>query len=150
MTALIQAGAVSRKATDWHAIHWQKAHTIVRRLQARIVQATKAGKWHKVQALQHLLTHSLSGKALAVRRVTENPGKNTPGVDKVTWKDPESKWMAIHQMQQRGYKTRPLRRVYIPKPNGKKRPLGIPMYAAYCISYTSLLGIVLAEPVYLS
>jgi RNA-directed DNA polymerase len=97
----------------------------VRRLQARIVQAAKAGKWHKVQALQHLLTHSFSGKALAVRRVTENPGKNTPGVDRVTWKDPEAKEMAIHQMQQRGYKALPLRRVYIPKSHGKKRPLGI-------------------------
>jgi RNA-directed DNA polymerase len=79
-----------------------------------------------VQALQHLLTHSFSGKALAGRRVTDNQGKNTPGVDKVLWKDPESKGMAIHQIQRRGYKALPLRRVYIPKPNGKKRPLGIP------------------------
>ena len=85
-----------------------------------------------MKALQHLLTHSFSGKALAVRRVTENQGKNTPGVDKVLWKDPESKGMAIHQMQRRGYKALPLRRVYIPKSNGKKRPLGIPMSHAYC------------------
>ena len=134
MTATLLAGAAPHPMTDWHAINWPKVHQNVRRLQARIVKATKVGKWHKVQALQHLLTHSFSGKALAVRRVTENPGKNTPGVDKVTWKDPESKWMALHQMQPRGYKTRPLRRVYIPKPNGKKRPLGIPMCPAYCIS----------------
>jgi RNA-directed DNA polymerase len=126
MTAEFSAGAVSHIPTDWHSIPWKTVHETVRRLQARIVQATKAGKWHKVHALQHLLTHSFSGKALAVRRVTENPGKNTPGVDTVTWKDPESKWMAMHQMQQRGYKPQPLRRVYIPKPNGKKRPLGIP------------------------
>src|SRR5919198_92449 len=126
MTAESSAGAASHIPTDWHAIPWKKVNEHVRRLQARIVQAMKAGKWHKVQALQHLLTHSLSGKALAVRRVTENQGKNTPGVDKVTWKDPEEKWMAIHLMQQRGYKARPLRRVYIPKSNGKKRPLGIP------------------------
>jgi len=134
MTAEFSAGAVSHIPTDWHSIPWKTVHETVRRLQARIVQATKAGKWHKVHALQHLLTHSFSGKALAVRRVTENPGKNTPGVDTVTWKDPESKWMAMHQMQQRGYKPQPLRRVYIPKPNGKKRPLGIPMCPAYCIS----------------
>ena len=57
--------------------HWQTVNETVRRLQARIVKATKAGKWHKVQALQHLLTHSFSGKALAVRRVTENQGKHT-------------------------------------------------------------------------
>jgi len=61
-----------------------------------------------------------------VRRVTENQGKNTPGVDKVTWTDPVSKEMAIHQLRKRGYKALPLRRVSIPKPNGKKRPLGLP------------------------
>ena len=90
MTAESSAGAVSHISTDWHSIPWKTVNENVRRLQARIVQATKAGKWHKVHALQHLLTHSFSGKALAVRRVTENPGKNTPGVDKVTWRDPES------------------------------------------------------------
>ena len=126
MTAESSAGAASHIPTAWHAIPWKTVNENVRRLQARIVQAMKAGKWHKVQALQHLLTHSLSGKALAVRRVTENQGKNTPGVDKVIWKDPEEKWMAIHQMQQKGYKALPLRRVYIPKSHGKKRPLGIP------------------------
>jgi RNA-directed DNA polymerase len=126
MTVALSTGAVSHLSTDWHSINWGAVNETVRRLQARIVQAMKAGKWHKVQALHHLLTHSFSGKALAVRRVTENQGKNTPGVNKVTWQDPESKGMAIHQLQQRGYKARPLRRVYIPKSNGKKRPLGIP------------------------
>jgi len=126
MTAESSAGAVSHISMDWHSIPWKTVNENVRRLQARIVQAAKAGKWHKVHALQHLLTHSFSGKALAVRRVTENQGKNTPGVDNVTWKDPEEKRMAIHQMQQKGYKALPLRRVYIPKSHGKKRPLGIP------------------------
>src|SRR5262245_54299599 len=126
MTVEHSTGAASHISTDWHSIPWKTVNENVRRLQARIVQATKARKWHKVQALQHLLTHSFSGKALAVRRVTENQGKNTPGVDKVLWKGPEEKETAIHQMQQRGYKALPLRRVYIPKPNGKKRPLGIP------------------------
>jgi len=134
MTAEFSAGAVSHTSTDWHSIPWKTVNEHVHRLQARIVQATKAGKWHKVQALQHWLTHSFSGKSLAVRRVTENQGKNTPGVDKVIWNDPESKGMAIHQLQQRGYRTRPMRRVYIPKANGKKRPLGIPICPAYCIS----------------
>ena len=131
---------------DWHSIPWKTVNENVRRLQARIVQAAKAGKWHKVQALQHLLTHSFSGKALAVRRVTENPGKNTPGVDNVTWKDPEDKGMALHQMRQKGYKALPLRRVYIPKSHGKKRPLGIPMGHAYCISLQRRLGIAVVAP----
>ena len=126
MTAGTPAGAVSRNPTDWTAIHWLKAHREVRRLQARIVKAAQAGKHSKVKALQHLLTHSFSGKALAVRRVTENQGKNTPGVDRVTWNTPGAKTRAIHQLRRRGYHPQPLRRIYIPKSNGKMRPLGIP------------------------
>jgi RNA-directed DNA polymerase len=126
MMAEHSAGAVSHISTDWHSINWKAINETVRRLQARIVKATKVGKWHKVQALQYLLTHSYSGKALAVRRVTEHQGTNTPGVDQVLWTDPVSKAMAIHQLQKRGYRALPLRRVYIPKSNGKKRPLGIP------------------------
>jgi RNA-directed DNA polymerase len=59
----------------------QKAQAEVRRLQARIVKATQAGRWNKVKALQHLLTHSHSAKVLAVKRVAENEGRRTPGVD---------------------------------------------------------------------
>ena len=72
-----------------------ESNQTVRRLQARIVKATQEGRWGKVQALQHLLTHSFSGKALAVRRVTENQGKRTPGVDGVTWDTPAQKATAI-------------------------------------------------------
>ena len=120
------ASATSHEKVDWHSINWKKAHKIVNRLQARIVQATKAGKRNKVRALQRILTHSFSGKALAVKRVTENQGKNTPGVDKVLWDTPTKKSMAIQDMQSRGYTAQPLRRLYIPKANGKQRPLGIP------------------------
>jgi RNA-directed DNA polymerase len=126
MMADSSASATPHTPQDWHSIQWKPVNERVRRLQARIVKATKAGKWHKVQALQHVLTHSFSGKILAVRRVTENQGKNTPGVDRVIWHTPEKKWNAIHQLQRRGYQPRPLRRVYIPKSNGKMRPLGIP------------------------
>ena len=76
-----RAGAASHGEVDWHAIDWRRVHQNVRRLQARIVKATQAGRWGRVKALQRLLTHSFSGKALAVRRVTENQGKRTPGVD---------------------------------------------------------------------
>jgi len=126
MTTEISVGAASHGEVDWHAIDWQPVHQNVRRLQARIVKATKAGRWGKVKALQRLLTHSFSGKALAVRRVTENQGKRTAGVDGETWTTPKTKASAIHQLRHYGYQPKPLRRVYIPKKNGKKRPLGIP------------------------
>ncbi len=126
MTAAPAAGAASHATVDWHAIDWPTVHANVRRLQARIVQATRAGRWGKVKALQRLLTHSFSGKALAVRRVTENRGKHTPGVDGATWSTPAQKTRAVQTLRQRGYRPRPLRRVYIPKRNGKRRPLGIP------------------------
>ena len=128
MTAVATpAGAVSHNRVDWHAIDWQKAHTIVRRLQARIVKATQAGRWGKVKALQRLLTHSFSAKVVAVKRVTENPGKRTPGVDGELWNTPEKKAQGIRSLRQHGYRAQPLRRVYIPKGDGpKKRPLGIP------------------------
>jgi RNA-directed DNA polymerase len=127
MTAVATlAGATSHGAVDWHAIDWRKVHRNVRRLQARIVKAAQAGRWGKVKALQHLLTHSFSAKALAVKRVTENQGKRTPGVDGETWSTPRKKAQGIQSLQQRGYRSQPLKRVYIPKSNGKKRPLGIP------------------------
>ena len=93
----------------------------MRRLQARIAKAAQAGKWGKVKALQRLLTHSFGGKALAVRRVTENQGKRTAGVDGVVWDTPEKKATAIHSLKQHGYHPLPLRRVYIEKQNGKAK-----------------------------
>jgi RNA-directed DNA polymerase len=119
-------GAAPREPEGWHDIDWRAASENVRRLQARIVKAAKEGRWGKVKVLQRLLTHSFSGKALAVKRVTENQGKNTPGVDKITRTTPGSKWRAVHSLKRHGYKPLPLRRVYIPKSDGKLRPLGIP------------------------
>ena len=101
------AGAASHGAVDWHQIDWRRVHQTVRRLQARIVKATQAGRWGRVQALQRLLTHSFSGKALAVRRVTENRGKRTPGVDRETWDTPARKATAVRQLRRRGYRPRP-------------------------------------------
>jgi len=120
------ADAANREKIDWDSIDWTKHETLVNRLQSRIVKAVKAGRWGKVKALQHLLTHSLSGKLIAVERVTTNKGKNTPGVDKQLWRHKRSKEMAVEGLTQRGYKPQPLRRVLIPKKNGKMRPLGIP------------------------
>lgn len=121
------ADAPSHSAVTWHAINWRKANRTVRRLQARIVKAVQAGKRHKVRSLQRLLARSYSSRVLAVKRVTENQGKKTPGVDREIWNTPELKAKGVIRLQERYFKAKPLRRIYIPKSDGKKmRPLGIP------------------------
>ncbi len=119
-------GAASGCEVDWHSLDWAAIHQTVKRLQMRIAKATRERKYGKVKALQWVLTHSISGRAIAVKRVTENQGKKTPGVDKVVWDTPELKAEAVMSLKRRGYQPQPLRRVFIPKANGKLRPLGIP------------------------
>jgi RNA-directed DNA polymerase len=120
------AGAASGQTVSWHSINWKQVYRAVRRLQARIVKAVRAGKWHKVKALVYLLTHSFSGRALAILRVISNSGAKTPGVDGILWNTPEAKSAAFTTLRRHGYQPQPLRRVYLPKSNGKQRPLGIP------------------------
>jgi RNA-directed DNA polymerase len=126
MSVEVLACASSGPAEHWNQIDWLQCETVVRRLQARIVKATRDGRHGRVRALQWLLTHSFSGRALAVKRVTSNEGKDTSGVDGKVWRSPEAKLRAVGTLRRRGYQPRPLRRVYIPKANGKRRPLGIP------------------------
>lgn len=124
--APVGSGAASHGKTDWRQVDWRAVRRNARRLQVRIVKATQEGRSGKVKALQRLLTHSHSGRLLAVKRVTENRGRRTPGVDQELWDTPGKKAAAVPSLRQRGYEPQPLRRVYIPKSNGKMRPLGIP------------------------
>src|SRR5262245_8377965 len=139
--AATPAGAAPGLATDWHSIDWRKAHRNVRRLQARIVKAVRAGRWGKVKALVYLLTHSFAGRALAIWRVVSNSGARTPGVDQALWNTPEAKTAAFSALRRHGYRPQPLRRVYIPKSNGKMRPLGIPAMADRAMQALYLLGL---------
>ena len=143
MEPTIGTGAPSG-VQDWHDIDWSEQYRNVRRLQTRIVKATKEGRWGKVKALQWLLTHSFGGRAIAVKRVTENRGKKTSGVDHVLWTSPEAKRDAIGTLKRRGYRPSPLRRIYIPKANGKQRPLGIPTMKDRAMQALHLLAL---EPV---
>jgi RNA-directed DNA polymerase len=121
-----RAGALRDDAASWKSIDWKQAWRNVRRLQVRIAKAVQEDRWNKARALQHLLTHSFYAKLLAVKRVTSNQGKRTPGVDGVLWRDARTKWRAACSLRRRGYHPQPLRRIYIKKKNGKLRPLSIP------------------------
>jgi RNA-directed DNA polymerase len=117
----------ARLTAQWKSIDWKQAETEVNRLQVRIAKATQEKKWNTVKRLQYLLTHSYYAKLLAVRKVTTNKGKKTPGVDKVLWNTPAQKTNAVLSLTDKGYKASPLRRVFIEKKGKKaKRPLGIP------------------------
>jgi len=122
----VNVGASSNKVSDWQAIDWPKVRRNVGRLQLRIAKAIRADKHGKAQALSWLLTHSRSAKLLAVKRVTENRGAKTPGVDNKLWRTDRQKYAAVQDLKRRNYRPLPLRRHYIPKKNGKLRPLSIP------------------------
>ncbi|MEO8924180.1 MAG: group II intron reverse transcriptase/maturase [Caldimonas sp.] len=126
-TRVSDAGASSRAADMWDQANWARIEAEVKRLQMRIAKAVREGRWGKAKALQHLLTRSHSGKMIAVKRVTENSGKRTPGVDGRTWLTPAGRWKGMLSLRHHGYRAMPLRRVYIPKSNGTRRPLGIPV-----------------------
>jgi len=126
---MIRSGEVhssTLQKESWRSIDWKKAKREVRRLQMRIAKAVKEGKFGRVKSLQWILTHSFYAKALAVKRVTSNKGKKTPGVDGIIWTTSKDKIKAVYCLKRHGYKAKPLRRIYIPKKNGKKRPLSIP------------------------
>ena len=136
--------ARSHVPDNWHQIDWRRVERNVRGIQVRIAKATQEGQWRKVKALQRWLTRSYCGKVMAARRVTENQGSRTAGVDRELWDTPETRLEAIGRMRRRGYKPKPLRRVYIPKANGKERPLGIPTMLDRAMQALHLLAL---EPV---
>lgn len=140
---------------QWSTTVWDKCKEVVRKLQVRIVKAQQAGKYGRVKALQWLLTHSFSAKLLAVKKVTSNKGKHTPGIDQIIWKTEKEKIEGAKSLTRRGYKAEPLRRVFIPKKNSsKKRPLGIPtikdraMQALYLMALDPIAETILDNNVY--
>ena len=137
------AGAAPDLVPGWHSIDGRKVWRNVRRLQARIVKAVRQGRGGKVRALVYLLTHSFSGRAMAILRVTTNRGASTPGVDGERWKTPELKTAAFSRLRRHGYQPQPLRRVYIPKSSdpSKLRPLGIPTMTDRAMQALYLLGL---------
>lgn len=114
-------------AKQWRKLPLKAARAFVNRLQTRIAKAVKEGKYRLAKRLQYLLTHSFYGKVMAVRRVVGNSGRKTPGIDGESWNTPHDKMKAVLGLSSKGYRAKPLKRIYIPKPNSDKfRPLSIP------------------------
>lgn len=123
----------SEKRTDvslgrqWNAIDWEKVRENVNRIQTRIAKAVSEGKFNLAKRLQYLLTHSFHAKLLAVRIVTQNRGKRTPGIDGELWTSSKDKMLAVLSLSDKQYQALPLKWIYIPKPGKEtKRPLSIP------------------------
>jgi len=134
-------------ADEWKGLPWKQFQKNLFRLQCRIYKAAKMKDYKTVKQLQTLLLGSKSSKYLAVRQVTQlNIGKKTAGVDKMSSLNPKQRLDLVHKLDSmKEWKHRKLRRVYIPKANGKQRPLGIPTIqdrAMQCLVKYAL------EPVY--
>lgn len=116
------------ESTEWRAIYWRKINRRVRNLRRRIFRASREGDHRKVRSLQKLMLRSRANAVKSVRQVTQiNKGKLTPGVDKLIVKTTEARSRLIDKvMSHQPWRASPVRRVYIPKANGKLRPLGIP------------------------
>ncbi len=139
-----QSTGASSAGDVWNAINWQTVQLQVNRLQVRIAKATRERRWNKVKALQRLLTCSYYAKLLAVKRITENRGGKTPGIDNIIWRSSKQKMEAVLSLKKRGYYPKPLKRIYIPKKNKKLRPLSISCMLDRAIQALYLLAL---EPV---
>src|SRR5256885_7570399 len=117
----------NHEAGGWPSIDWATATQVVQRLQQRIFRASQQGHWRQVRSLQKLLLRSDANLVLSVRQVTQvNDGRATPGVDGRIATTAKERWRLLTDLRQtRPHRPQPVRRVYIPKANGKQRPIGI-------------------------
>jgi RNA-directed DNA polymerase len=113
---------------SWNAIDWQMVNRRVNNLRRRIYRASVGGNLKVVSSLQKMMLKSHSNRLLAIRRVTQiNQGRKSPGIDQIIVNtDKERSWLLDKLITENKPQASPIRRVYIPKKNGKLRPLGLP------------------------
>lgn len=127
----LNKSAVSPQVQDWELINWKKVHAYVKKLRQRIFRAEQLGQKRKLRKLQRLMIRSKANLLLSIKRVTQiNKGKKTPGIDGkivLTSKDRLELFNLLRTYNIKYTRPRPAKRVYIPKKNGKMRPLGVPI-----------------------